>query len=140
MPVMVQTRDDGPTAGKTGSCLIVAPAQRHRRLRHLARLLHASGWQVAMVADVEVALAACRRRMPGLMLVAADGDLGLDVLRRLARLPGRGRCAVFALAEAPDAMLLGRMVVAGAADCISPRIDADVLRVKLRQARLRHVL
>ena len=122
------------------ACLIVAPARRQRGLRHLAGLLRASGWRVEMAADAQAALAACRRRMPGLMLVAADGDLGLDMLRRLARLPGRGRCTVFALADAPDAMQLGRMVVAGAADCISPAIDAEVLRVKLRQARLRHVL
>lgn len=140
MLVMTQTRDDMHTTKNGDPCLIVAPARRRQGLRHLAGLLRASGWRVEMVADAQAALAACRRRMPALMLVAADGDFGLDVLRRLARLPGRGRCAVFAVADAPDAMLLGRMVVAGAADCISPRIDADVLRVKLRQARLRHVL
>ncbi|HHN66528.1 MAG TPA: hypothetical protein ENK15_00610 [Thermopetrobacter sp.] len=140
MLAMMQRRDDTRTTEGAEPCLIVAPAGRQRRLRRLCGLLRGAGWRVQVVADAQAALAACRRRMPRLMLVAADGDPGLDLLRRLARLPGRERCTVFALADAPDAMQLGRMVVAGAADCISPAIDAEVLRVKLRQARLRHVL
>lgn len=118
------------------SCLVVDDSPTVRRV--IRRIVTELGFAAVEAADGRAALAACRARLPD--LVVLDWNMpemdGMSFLRALRRLPDGGRPVVIFCTTVNDLPHIEQALDAGADEYIMKPFDEDILKHKLAQTGL----
>jgi len=118
------------------SCLIVDDSPTVRRV--IRRIVTALGFAAVEADDGRAALAACRARLPD--LVVLDWNMpemdGMSFLRAFRRLPDGQRPVVIFCTTVNDLPHIEEALDAGANEYIMKPFDEDILKHKLAQTGL----
>lgn len=113
------------------TCLVVDDSNVIRLVA--GRILASLGFTVTQAADGNLAIAACGRAMPDLVLLDLEmpGMNGLDVLRAIRAMPGGDAPAVVLCATQADPSQIKDAIGVGANEYIIKPFDGPILRSKL---------
>jgi two-component system chemotaxis response regulator CheY len=118
------------------SCLVVDDSPTVRRV--IRRIVSRLGFEVVEAEEGRAALAACRRRLPDLIVL--DWNMpemdGMSFLRSLRRLPQGERPVVIFCTTVDDLPHIEEALDAGADEYIMKPFDEDILLHKLSQTGL----
>lgn len=118
------------------TCLVVDDSSVIRKVAR--RILESLGFQILEAEDGEMALEACRRELPDVILL--DWNMprmdGFEFLRTLRRMPGGdGPKVVFCTTE-NDVAHIARALHAGANEYIMKPFDKDIVEAKFQEVGL----
>ena len=118
------------------SCLVVDDSRVVRKVAH--RILEANGFTVDEAEDGWQAFAACRRAMPGWVLL--DWNMpnmnGLEFLQAVRREFDGGQPPVVFCTTETEMAFIERAIESGAQEYVMKPFDAEILLGKLEQAGL----
>ena len=118
------------------SCLIVDDSRVVRKVAR--RILEDLHFNIEEAADGKIAIEACRRNMPDVVLLDWNMPVmnGIDFLRQLRRSPGGTAPVVVFCTTENDVEHIQEAIVAGANEYIMKPFDSDILQAKLVQVGL----
>jgi two-component system chemotaxis response regulator CheY len=118
------------------SCLIVDDSRVVRKVAR--RILEDLAFSTEEAADGQLALAACRRRMPDAILLDWNMPVmnGIEFLRELRRLDGGGAPIVVFCTTENDIQHIQEALGAGANEYIMKPFDSDIIQNKFAQVGL----
>ena len=129
---------DGDPAGAAARpvCLVVDDSRVVRKVAR--RILEASGFIVEEAEDGSVALAACRRRMPGSVLLDWNMPVmnGIEFLKALRAEFGPEQPPVLFCTTENDISFIEQAIAFGAQEFIMKPFDEEILRGKFAQVGL----
>ena len=113
------------------SCLIIDSSPVARMVAR--KILEGLGFEVDEAGDGRGGLDACRRRMPGAVLVDGDAPTlaGPEFLCQLRRLPGGAEAKVLLCSTATEPDPIRRALEAGADEYVMKPFAGDILQSKL---------
>ena len=118
------------------SCLIVDDSRVVRKVAR--RILEDLHFVIEEAADGKIAIEACRRAMPDVVLLDWNMPVmnGIEFLRQLRRSPGGADPVVVFCTTENDVQHIQEAIVAGANEYIMKPFDSDILHAKLVQVGL----
>jgi two-component system chemotaxis response regulator CheY len=118
------------------SCLIVDDSRVVRKVAR--RILEELAFEIEEAPDGELALEACRRRMPDAILLDWNMPVmnGIEFLRQLRRLDGGGEPVVVFCTTENDVQHIQEALGAGAAEYIMKPFDSGILQSKFARVGL----
>jgi two-component system chemotaxis response regulator CheY len=118
------------------SCLIVDDSRVVRKVAR--RILEDLHFTIEEAADGRLALDACLRKMPDVVLLDWNMPVmnGIDFLRQLRRAPGGGGPVVVFCTTENDLQHIQEAIGAGANEYIMKPFDSDILSAKFAQVGL----
>ena len=118
------------------SCLIVDDSRVVRKVAR--RILEDLHFAIEEAADGKLALDACLRKMPDVVLLDWNMPVmnGIDFLRQLRRAPGGGAPVVVFCTTENDLQHIQEAIGAGANEYIMKPFDSDILAAKFAQVGL----
>jgi two-component system, chemotaxis family, chemotaxis protein CheY len=118
------------------SCLIVDDSRVVRKVAR--RILEELAFEIEEAPDGELALEACRRRMPDAVLLDWNMPVmnGIEFLRQLRRLDGGGEPVVVFCTTENDVQHIQEALGAGAAEYIMKPFDSGILQSKFARVGL----
>jgi two-component system, chemotaxis family, chemotaxis protein CheY len=118
------------------SCLVVDDSRVVRKVAR--RILEELAFSIEEAADGQLALEACRRRMPDAILLDWNMPVmnGLDFLRELRRVAGGEAPVVVFCTTENDVHHIQEALGAGAAEYIMKPFDSGIIQSKFAQVGL----
>jgi two-component system chemotaxis response regulator CheY len=118
------------------SCLIVDDSRVVRKVAR--RILEDLHFAIEEAADGKLALDACLKRMPDVVLLDWNMPVmnGIDFLRQLRRAPGGESPVVVFCTTENDVQHIQEAIGAGANEYIMKPFDSDILQAKFAQVGL----
>jgi two-component system, chemotaxis family, chemotaxis protein CheY len=118
------------------SCLIVDDSRVVRKVAR--RILEDLHFSIEEAADGKLALDACLKRMPDVVLLDWNMPVmnGIDFLRQLRRAPGGESPVVVFCTTENDIQHIQEAIGAGANEYIMKPFDSDILQAKFAQVGL----
>jgi len=118
------------------SCLIVDDSRVVRKVAR--RILEDLHFAIEEAADGKLALDACLRKMPDVVLLDWNMPVmnGIDFLRQLRSAPGGGTPVVVFCTTENDLQHIQEAIGAGANEYIMKPFDSDILAAKFAQVGL----
>jgi two-component system, chemotaxis family, chemotaxis protein CheY len=118
------------------SCLIVDDSRVVRKVAR--RILEDLHFNIEEAADGKLALDACLKRMPDVVLLDWNMPVmnGIDFLRQLRRAPGGESPVVVFCTTENDIQHIQEAIGAGANEYIMKPFDSDILQAKFAQVGL----
>jgi two-component system chemotaxis response regulator CheY len=118
------------------SCLIVDDSRVVRKVAR--RILEDLHFSIEEAADGKLALDACLKRMPDVVLLDWNMPVmnGIDFLRQLRRAPGGDSPVVVFCTTENDVQHIQEAIGAGANEYIMKPFDSDILQAKFAQVGL----
>ena len=126
----------GSTEYAMKSCLIVDDSRVVRKVAR--RILEDLHFAIEEAADGKLALDACLRKMPDVVLLDWNMPVmnGIDFLRQLRRAPGGDSPVVVFCTTENDIQHIQEAISAGANEYIMKPFDSDILAAKFAQVGL----
>ena len=118
------------------TCLVVDDSSVIRKVAR--RILEGLGFTIEEAEDGQKALDACRRAMPGAILLDWNMPImdGYEFLRELRKLPGGGAPKVVFCTTENDVAHIARAMHAGADEYIMKPFDKDIVEAKFAEVGL----
>jgi two-component system chemotaxis response regulator CheY len=118
------------------SCLIVDDSRVVRKVAR--RILEEFGFAIEEAGDGQIAIEACRRRMPDAILLDWNMPVmsGIEFLRALRKTPGGDAPVVVFCTTENDIRHIQEAVASGANEYIMKPFDTDIIHAKFQQVGL----